>query len=167
MILLKKSDAGGYRNMKKIVKGIIKTLFYFVICLILTVFESIKYVFVGSSLIGKIVVVGGYSTVISLSIFKPRVLLILIVIILVVEFVVAINISKSEESRNTNQSSNKNYNDNVKKKIPFFDGMPLDEAKCEYRKLMKLYHPDNAGGDVEMSQKISAAFSEYKTVYGR
>ena len=43
----------------------------------------------------------------------------------------------------------------------FFNGMNLEEAKREYRKLMKMYHPDNVGGDPEMAKKISEEYSRF------
>lgn len=46
-------------------------------------------------------------------------------------------------------------------------GGRYEEAKKEYRRLMKQYHPDNAGGDLEMFQKISAAYNQYCATCGR
>ena len=49
-----------------------------------------------------------------------------------------------------------------------FDGMTMNEAKKEYRRLMKQVHPDNAGGgDPEMAKKISEAYNNYRKRVGR
>lgn len=44
-----------------------------------------------------------------------------------------------------------------------FAGMTEADAKREYRKLMREYHPDNTvTGDKEMAQKIQADYESYK-----
>lgn len=46
-------------------------------------------------------------------------------------------------------------------KNPFFEGMTFEEAKKEYRRLLKKYHPDNVGGDAKKTQEIVAAYDDY------
>jgi uncharacterized membrane protein len=48
-------------------------------------------------------------------------------------------------------------------KSSFFEGMTLDEAKKEFRRLIKIYHPDNKGGSLEMSQKITSEYERFRT----
>lgn len=69
----------------------------------------------------------------------------------------------------TNESGNGNdeYHSEHGCKISFFDGMTVEEAKNEYRKLMKRYHPDNYNGDEKMSKRVSVAYDQYRTLYGR
>jgi hypothetical protein len=45
----------------------------------------------------------------------------------------------------------------------FFGGMTKEQAKHEFRRLMKEYHPDNPDGNAEMTRKIS---EEYNRIYG-
>ena len=48
-----------------------------------------------------------------------------------------------------------------------FKGMTQEKAKAEYRKLMKMYHPDNAAtGDEAEATKIQAEYDEYLTYMG-
>jgi hypothetical protein len=44
----------------------------------------------------------------------------------------------------------------------FFDGMSREEAKQEYHRLMKLYHPDNKDGSLVMTQKIRSEYDKYR-----
>jgi len=73
---------------------------------------------------------------------------------------------KSDDGNNK-YSENRAYESGEKQEVPFFAGMSLEEAKKEYRRLMKLYHPDNVNGDAEMSKRISVAYSQYCAAYGR
>jgi curved DNA-binding protein CbpA len=40
--------------------------------------------------------------------------------------------------------------------------MKAREAKKEYIRLAKKYHPDNRGGDAEMFKRVNNAYEEYK-----
>lgn len=157
-------------NMMKIVKRVAKALFYLIVCMILTVFESVKYVVLGGNLIGRSFIVAGYAGLVASAILKPQIFIGLLIIIGLAELLLAIFISGNKETYNNNKYSNyrnKSNNFNEEQKVAFFDGMSVEDAKREYRRLMKQYHPDNNGGDGEMAQKVSAAFNQYKVIYGK
>jgi predicted membrane protein len=44
----------------------------------------------------------------------------------------------------------------------FFEGMSMDEAKKEFHRLIKIYHPDNKGGSLDMSQKITSEYERFR-----
>lgn len=43
----------------------------------------------------------------------------------------------------------------------FFAGLTPEEARKEYRRLLKVYHPDNNGGSTEMTLRINADYEQY------
>lgn len=155
--------------MKKIFSNVFKMVFYFIFCGIMAMIESIKYIFTGSSIWGKIFLLASYSGMISLAFLKPTVLVLMLCVLAVCDLAMSIYMVKNLDSTSTNDGGNKKeeYKSNYNQRIPFFDGMSVEEAKREYRKLMKQYHPDNANNDAEMSKQISAAYSQFCSVYGR
>ena len=155
--------------MKKIVRDVFKIVFYFVFCGAMAVIESIKYIIVGSSIVGKLFLIASYSGMTALAIFKPTVFVVILCVLAFVDLAMAIYMVKNIDSTSENNNSNEKeeYKSNYSQKIPFFDGMSVEEAKREYRKLMKQYHPDNANGDAEMAKQISAAYSQFCASYGR
>lgn len=44
----------------------------------------------------------------------------------------------------------------------FFNVENLEQLRCQYRKLLKKYHPDNAGGSEEITKAIN---SEYEKIF--
>lgn len=154
--------------MKNVIKNILWTIFFTLFCPVYLIFASLKYVVLGKSIAGRLAVLVGYSGMVLLALFKPIAFLIVIGIIALCDLVVAIFMARSDTSK-TNESRNDNAEQHSSRsyKIPFFDGMTIEEAKKEYRKLMKQYHPDNSNGDEEMSKKVSAAYAQFCAAHGR
>lgn len=141
--------------MKTMAKFIL--LFFVVICA--TLYGSIKYVLTGKNIAVKIVMIGIYVGYVS-SWFVNRSIFIIISSILVIgELLFAYFLAKEDSNPKRTEKTAKRTNS-------LFGGMTMDEAKREYRRLMKLYHPDN-GGDLEMSQQISREYSRYQKLYDR
>lgn len=154
--------------MKNLIRNILWTMFFTVFCPVYLVFESLKYVFLGKNIGGRLVIIASYAGVILLALFKPFGFWIVIGIIALCDLAIAIFMSKSATSQtNESGSENRNQRSTSGYKNPFFDGMTVEEAKKEYRRLMKQYHPDNINGDAEMSKRVSAAYSQFCAVYGR
>ncbi len=149
--------------MKKIITEGFMIIGYFIFSLCFGIYEAFKYLFMGTSWKIKIALLGSFICLIVLGIFNPTIFLILISIIGSIVFLFAVYLVKG----NVGDTSNKYEYDNAKEsKFLFFDGMTYAEAKKEYRRLMKKYHPDNENGDLEMSQKISTEYDQYCTMCG-
>lgn len=135
------------------------------------VIEMIKYMVKGKTVVGKIFVTLFIAGAVCAFIFKPNVFRALMIIIAIVDLLFAsIMVKNANTSSRENEYENYNSDNSAtyrKTTIPFFEGMSADEAKKEYRELMKCYHPDNVGGSLEMTQRISEAYSKYCAVYGR
>lgn len=155
--------------MKKIIKNILRTLYMIVFLLIYCIVASFKYIFTGKRILAKIAILMGYAGIAALGIWKPLGLWIVLGIIGLLDFVLAIIMTKTIAADKTKDSENGNSEHCSEQgcKIPFFDGMTVEEAKKEYHKLMKKYHPDNSNGDEEMTKKVSAAYQKYRSGYGR
>ncbi len=152
--------------MKKILKNIGFTVFYFVFCIILFAYESIKYVLSGRNVHRKVFIIAGYIGAIVAAIYKPIFFCTILGLFLFGILSLAIYTTKHSEKKKTHGSGEQEeYQTSEQQKDLFFDGMSLEEAKKEYRNLMKKYHPDNVGGDLEMTQRISAAYSQYCRLY--
>jgi len=151
------------------IKNILWILFFVIFCPIYLVFSSLKYIVTGKNIIGKLAILSSYAGIVALAVLKPFAFWIVFGILALLDLVVALLMTKSGTTNKTNESENGNseYHSQSGCKIPFFDGMTVEEAKKEYRKLMKMYHPDNANGDEEMSKKVSAAYNQYRTAFGR
>ena len=144
---------------------------WLVVLPIVGVIEMIKYMVKGKTVVGKIFVTLFIAGAVCAFIFKPNVFRALMIIIAIVDLLFAsIMVKNANSSSRENEYENYNSDNSAtyrKTTIPFFEGMSVDEAKKEYRKLMKCYHPDNVGGSLEMTQRISEAYSKYCAVYGR
>jgi hypothetical protein len=151
--------------MGKVIKNTLYFIIYMIIGICMAVYESIKYIFRGSSFAGKVVLVGLYSGVISIGVFEPNALLIVLGIVILIDALFAAYMVLHSDSASTKQKGNSA--ETKKTQGGFFDGMNLEDAKKEYRKLMKQYHPDNNGGDLEMAQIISEAYRQFCVVNGR
>ena len=155
--------------MRGLIKNILGTLFFVIFCPIYLVFSSFKYIVTGKGFIGKLAIIAGYAGLIALAVFKPIVFWILMAIFAVCDIAASIYMTRSESTSKgeSSEKDNAEYRSTQGRKIPFFDGMTVEEAKKEYRKLMKQYHPDNVNGDAEMSKRVSAAYSQFCAAYGR
>lgn len=152
--------------MKKVIKNIFMTIFYFLFCFVNLIIVSLKYVISGSFVLGKIVIALFYVGMTILATNKPTVFVCILGLLSLGLLIFSIYMVKSDDGNNK-YSENRAYESDEKQEIPFFAGMSLEEAKKEYRRLMKLYHPDNVNGDAEMSKRISVAYSQYCAAYGR
>ncbi len=162
--------------MKKMMKEILRIIGYFMFLLVLTVIESVKYIATGKSILGKLAIIAGYSGLIIAAIFTPVLFDILLGIVLAGELIFTLTFIKSgysgkdskdhQNGRDDEKYYRRYHNDELDQDC-FFAGMTMEEAKREYRRLMKQYHPDNEGGSLEVTQKISTAYSQYRALYAR
>ena len=154
--------------MKKKMTIILKFLCSLFFSPLLAIIYSIKYILTGTSHIGRAVLVGIYSGSIVAFIYKPIVFMIVLVAFFVFDVLFSVllarDFEKNEQEGGNNSNTYQKYNSYENR---YFDGMTLDEAKKEYRKLMKKYHPDNIDGNLEMTQIITEAYSKYCVAYGK
>ena len=140
----------------------IRKIFKFCIMLLvfiaMSIFYSIKYIFTGGSKLFRILDCVGYGILIWTAIYAKSVALVLIVLFILLESVVVIYAMKNDKT--TDEEGNNTYS-HVGKASSFFAGMDADMAKKTYRKLLKQYHPDNAEGDLETTQKIIEDYKNY------
>lgn len=139
----------------------------------LSIFHCLEYFFIGIYLLGKysvegiinksilwkIGITGTYAGLITLAVFKTGVFLKIIIFIGIILLLLAIGLTIDDFRHPKKENVNKTIN-------PYFEGMTESEAKKEYRRLMKLVHPDNASGNLEKTQEISIAYSEYCKIRG-
>lgn len=159
--------------MKKMIKNAIKFVGFMIVCLLEGLYYSVKYVLIGSGIGGRMLILGTYLGIIASLIYKPILFKVIIGVILLIDVICSAYLVKNsgkytnEDSKQNN--SNYEYKQDTYKtyRNPFFDGMSLEEAKKEYRKLMKKYHPDNIDGSLEMTQKITEAYSKFCAASGR
>lgn len=151
--------------MKKHLINTLKILGYTVLVLGFILGYSVKGI-IKAPVWGKSAIILAYSGVVTAFIFKRPVFWVLLGIIGVVSIVFATYIIK--ETVETEKDWSHGASQENRKKIPFFEGLEKEAAKEEYRRLMKMYHPDNGRfGDLEKTQEIAIAYSQYVTRYGR
>lgn len=148
-----------------ICKKLAKVLGYFIVITVLSLVASIKCIIKGESLAVRMVIALCHAGLISAAVFKPIVFFFLLVIILVAELAFSIYTIALEEK--LDYSAEDTENEEYSVKGSFFAGMTLEDAKREYRRLMKQYHPDNQGGNLEMTKIISEAYREHCTFFAR
>lgn len=155
--------------MRDLIKNVFGTVFFIIFCPIYLVFISLKHIVTGKGIIGKFAIIAGYTGIVALVFLKPIAFWIIMAIFAVCDIAIAIYMTRCESTSKSenSESDDTEYHSTQGHKIPFFDGMTVEEAKREYRKLMKQYHPDNINGDAEMSKRVSAAYSQFCAVYGR
>ena len=144
---------------------------FMLFALVIAVFYSLKYILCGKSIIGRITTRGMYSGMIASFAYFPIVFKIMLAGLLLFDLLLAFSMIRNEDKSADEKGNEKNtyeqYKNNRGCTNPYFDGMTFEEAKKEYRKLMKKYHPDNIDGSLEMTQKIAEAYSSYCTACGR
>ncbi len=145
--------------MTKIMKTMAKFILLFFIAIYVTLYGSIKYVLTGKSIVGRIAIIGIYAGYVSSCFVNRGIFVIISSILLIGELIFAFFMAKEDSNPKRKEKTVKSLNS-------LFGGMTLEEAKREYRRLMKLYHPDN-GGDLEMAQQISREYSKYQKLYER
>ncbi len=102
-----------------------------------------------------------YAGLTALCIYKPPVLFVLAGLLLTVLIVFDISLMRDEYSDSDSETADTlHVHSSNENRDPFY-GMTEDEAKAEYRRLLKLYHPDNGNGDIKKTQDIVIAYSNY------
>lgn len=154
--------------MMKAVIGMMKVIGYFVLFLLLAILESIKYLFCGKNFIGRTVIASCYIVIAVSAVFNLNVLLAIIGIIVILDALFSIfTVLSSKKSESRRKGYSGSHNSNYDTRLSFFDGMTIEDAKREYRRLMKIYHPDNQNGDLSMSQRINNEYREYCATYAK
>lgn len=154
---MKEGFAKGFQYLGSLLLNSVFSLLFFVV-------SSIRYVIVGEKLLLKSAILVGYTVMIWSGLRHPVLFASLLGFILAVAFFFGCLMVKHHDAA---------YEENGQKsicdtgKIPFFDGMTAEKAKKEYRRLMRKYHPDNSGGDVEMTQQVIAAYQRFQMVNGK
>ena len=147
----------------KLVWAVFISLFIALFVTKLIIFEPVAYIFRGERKALRITAAVAFSLLALLIVMNPYVLFILAGVILFVTVLMHILVAKKEKF-----SSNDEYSGERKttySRDGIFSGLTLEEAKKKYRSLMKQYHPDNMGGDLEKSKEISLAYHEFVCSY--
>lgn len=175
--------------MKVVFAGIaclLKSVFIIGFIIFYLILELVKWIFTGEQKRVKIlstVLVG--LVIATLAIYIPKILLaaVIVLAVVIVGYIIfyvcwtegkpdceskqenAGSNTENNTNRNTENNTNRNTNTEqrfARKSYQFFAGMTPDQAKKEYHRLMKQYHPDNLGGDLEMSQQISEEYRRFR-----
>ncbi|MCR5311167.1 MAG: J domain-containing protein [Lachnospiraceae bacterium] len=147
--------------MKKILLIPLRFIILYVFSVIYSAFMTVKYVIVGKRILGRLAILALIAGMVALGIFvRPAFFVVLGLVALFFVFTtIYILVHWDNHSLGTECEE-----PTIKSKVSaFFAGMTKEQAKREYRRLMKEYHPDNENGDLEMSQKIS---EEYNRNFG-
>lgn len=124
--------------------------------------ESVTYILKGHSIVGRIFLSGVYGGLVLLAVFKPIGLYIILGIAAAIWIAVTIYVYRTSWNKEDfYRDWSGSRTDRAEGRNPFFEGMNAEQAKKEYRQLMKKYHPDNPEGDLEMSQKVVAAYQRF------
>lgn len=145
------------------VKNGLRFLGNLVLCILMSVYYSIKYVFTGKFIIVRIADIIVYSFFGWSIVYAKNMACILVVLLVIVESLFVIWMMNTKENRDTTKDNTKSYQEMGES---FFSGMEADVAKETYRKLLKQYHPDNINGDLEMTRKIIEEYREYCSIRG-
>jgi hypothetical protein len=151
-------------KMKKLLPQILKGLklisefvFYFLLICGMCIYYSVKYIAKGENKILRGGLILLYPGLAAAYIFlKPVIGVILIIFAAAVALAAIFTMSHVWEKWPAGAADAKNE---------FFEGMTLDDAKREYHRLMKKYHPDNCGGDSDMAKRIAASYEQYRSRY--
>ena len=166
--------------MKVVFAGIaclLKSVFIIGFIIFYLILELVKWIFTGEQKRVRIlstVLVG--LVIATLAIYIPKILLatVIVLAVVIVGFIIYVCVKEGkpdceskQENAGSNTENNTNRNTNTeqsfaRKSYRFFAGMTPDQAKKEYHRLMKQYHPDNLGGDLEMSQQISEEYRRFR-----
>lgn len=153
--------------MKKIIVESFKVIVYMIFMLGMLIKESAKGLF-SASILGKIGIMIPYTAIIIAYVLKRPVFWIIVGIFLTALFIAALYVKKEGDGFESEWGNGTRNGTGDKKPIPFFEGLCKEEAKAEYHKLMKQYHPDNGKfGDLAKTQEIATAYSQYMARYGR
>ncbi len=127
-------------------------------------FYGLRILFSGHVLHGIFGLIAMIAGIVFLAAWKPVIVLAFAGLIIAAELIIAAfvyQVLKEEWDKWLNNDYRRRSSAGGKSRsdIPFFEGMTPLEAKNEFRRLMKLYHPDNPGGDLEMSKKVVVAYN--------
>ena len=148
---------------KRIRRGIKLTgtfIQYFLIELVMIGYCSVSGI-VSAPIMGKIGIVLIYAGIVLLAIFKS-----VLGLVLIVATALALWMTKDNDDGRAYEKESAKKSVAKKVRNPFFEGMSIEEAKKEYKKLLKIYHPDNESGDLEKTQAVIIAYSQYCSEHG-
>lgn len=145
--------------MKKIIKTVFVLIAYIIITTGYIAYYSLKGLFV-CPIIGKIGILFSYAVMGISYHYNKKIFWGILVVIGVFITYIAVYCWKSESPDDKFEEEDFNYKENVAEE--YFYSLNKEEAKAKYRKLIKMYHPDNIEfGDVEKSVEITTAYSQY------
>lgn len=121
--------------------------------------------FFNAPLIGKLGIALIYVGLILLVIFKRAFFWLLLALVLIAAVVIALLMVK-DASRGQGKRRYHYKNAYRPTKNPYFDGMSIEEAKKEYKRLLKIYHPDQKTGDLEKTLAVTIAYSQFCGEHG-
>ena len=153
---------------KRIRRGIKLTgtfIQYFLIELVMIGYCSVCGI-VSAPIIGKIGIVLIYAGIVLLAIFKRVFFWCVLGLVLIVATALALWMTKDNDDGRAYEKESAKKSVAKKVRNPFFEGMSIEEAKKEYKKLLKIYHPDNESGDLEKTQSVTIAYSQYCSELG-
>ena len=152
----------------------LKLLACFVMLNLLAVFYSVKCVLTGEKIWRRMAIPMFYGGMVASYFFMPKVFCVLLGVILFAEICMAVyivsgkaeTIGKQKESAGHSTDDNRSESSITECLDEFsFDGLSIEDANKKFKQLMKKYHPDNAGGDVEKAKVINLAYEKYRARY--
>lgn len=153
---------------KRIRRGIKLTgtfIQYFLIELVMIGYCSVSGI-VSAPIMGKIGIVLIYAGIVMLAIFKSVLFWCVLGLVLIVATALALWMTKDNDDGRADEKGSAKKSVAKKVRNPFFEGMSIEEAKKVYKKLLKIYHPDNESGDLEKTQSVTIAYSQYCSEHG-
>ena len=138
------------------INHIFSVLGYWCFILGYSIYASLKYIITGSSVLGKVLCGCIYAGFVSAFLFWRSGFWILLILYGVVSLVGSV-LMRIDELK-TGQS----IDGNDKSKSLFY-GLSERDAKTKYRNLMKQYHPDNQGGNLEAAKRINREYELYQS----
>jgi len=87
-------------------------------------------------------------------------------LVLIVAMALSVWMTKDDEDKLDCVSNMTQKTAGKKTRNPYFEGMDAKTAKIEYKRLLKIYHPDNESGDMEQTQAVIIAYNQYCLEHG-
>lgn len=152
-------------KLQKGMKFIFLLIMYFAIEIVSIGYYTVKGI-ISAPIWGKLGIVGTYAGIVLMAVFKRALFIKAMGMAVIVVAGLAIWLTfdagafweeEIEDNRKTVAPRMCN---------PFFEGMDVEQAKCEYRRLLKMYHPDNKSGDMEKTKAVIMAYKQYCTEHG-
>jgi len=142
----------------RLAKTLMRIIGYYIVCLFMTLMSLVRGMLSGGMLV-KITEI--FIVIAGVFLYKSNktTFWIILMAFMLIEFAFSIYAAViPDDNREKRQS---NACDESVVDWAYFKGMSAEEAKKEYRRLMKKYHPDNVEGDTQATQMISNAYREY------